>query len=199
MSFGNILKSTFIISFGAVVGYSSVKYLSRPNENNRGLASMTFSKLGTEQYAKTLFDIKIINESLAKNSDEESSLLVTIEAYKSLPTGLEYTWNLPDTVTLIQGQLTGTVDNFSARETKEFRIKVKGYSKEVRNYVSFTLKGHLENKQIERDVLVSSRPEDSFEYVVQEREKERAIVKKTFNKLGQPEAKSPIDIDKVSF
>lgn len=199
MSFGNILKSALVMTFGAVIGYSSVKFLKQPNENNRGIASLTFSKLGSDQYAKSLFDVKIENESIAKKSDEESVINVRIEAFKTLPEGLTYTWNIPDTVTVIEGELNGPLAGFSAKETKEFRLKVKGYSKEVRNFISFTIKGDLDGKSVERDVLVSSRPEDSFEYVVQEKERERAIEKKSFNKLGKPEAKSPIDLNKVSF
>lgn len=199
MSFTNILKSTLAVTLGAVVGYSSVKYMKQPNENNRGLASLTFSKLGSEQYAKSLFEVKIENESLAQKADEESSIVVRVEAYKSLPEGLTYSWNIPDTVTIVQGDISGNILGFSPHEVKEYRLKVKGYSREVRNFISFTVKGALNNKEVSRDVLVSSRPEDSFEYVVQEREKARAIDKKTFNKLGKPEAKSPIDLNKVSF
>lgn len=187
------------MTLGVVTGYSSVKFFKQPNENNRGIASLTFSKLGSEQYAKTLFDVKIENESIAKKSDEESIINVRIEAFKTLPDGLSYVWNIPDTVTVIEGDLNGPLAGFSAKETKEFRIKIKGYSKEIRNFISFTIKGDLDGKPVERDVLVSSRPEDSFEYVVQEKEKERAIEKKTFNKLGKPESNSPIDLNKVSF
>lgn len=199
MSVSNVLKSTLVMTLGAVVGYSSVKYFKQPNENNRGIASITFSKLGSEQYAKSLFEVKIENESLAKKSDEESIIYVKIEAYKTLPEGLSYSWSIPDTVSVVEGVLAGPLNGFSAKETKEFRLKVKGYSKEVRSYISFAIKGTLDGKPVERDILVSSRPEDSFEYVVQERERERAIEKKTLNKLGKPEAKSPIDLDKVSF
>jgi hypothetical protein len=195
----NILKSVGVVLFGAVVGYSSIKYFSGPNENNRGLASMTYSKLGSEQFAKTLFDIKIKNEDLADKGSDISVVRVTIEPYKSLPSSLSYTWNLPDTATLIEGDLSGSLADLAPNQKKEFVIKVHGYSHEVRSYISFTVKGVLEDKAIERDVMVSSRPEDSFEYVVQEHEKARAIQKNSLNKLGKPEVKSPIDLNKVSF
>ncbi len=196
----NLLKSTCVICLGAFLGYSLVKYFNQPNESNRGLASVTYSKLGSEQFSKTLFQIKISNETLAENKDEVSVVYVNIEALKSIPEGLTYNWNLPDTVTIVEGDLAGPLAGFASHDVKEFRLKVKGYSREVRNFISFTVKGNLDNKQIERDVLVSSRPEDSFEYVVQEHEKERAIEEaKGLKKWAKPSAKSPIDIDKVSF
>lgn len=199
MSFSNILKSISVVAFGGVVGYSAVKFFSRPNENNRGIASMTYSKLGSEQYAKSLFEIKIQNTTLAEKADDVSEVVVTVEALKTLPEGLVYSWSLPDTVTVIEGTTSGNLASLSVHETKEFRLKVKGYSREVRHFISFTIQGDLNNKPVNRDVLVSSRPEDSFEYVVREREKERAIEKKLVNKMGKTEAKSPIDLNKVSF
>ncbi len=200
MSIPNILKSAAVIALGGFVGFASVKFFSQPNENNRGLASLTFSKLGSEQFAKSLFNIKISHEELAQSNDDFSVVTVTIEAIKSFPAGLSYSWSLPDTANLIDGELSGSLEEFSAHQTKEFRIKVKGYSREVRTYISFAIRGGLDNKGVDRDVLISSRPEDSFEYVVQEREKARTQDNaKGLKKLGRPAAKSPIDLDKVSF
>ena len=200
MPFSNLLKSTCVIAIGAVFGYSAVKFVNQPNENNRGLASLTFSKLGSEQFAKSLFQIKITNETLAENKDETSVIYVNVEALKTFPDGLVYNWNLPDTVTVIEGDVAGALSGLSSHEVKEFRLKVKGYSREVRNFISFTVKGNLDNKPIERDVLVSSRPEDSFEYVVQEHENEKAIEEaKGLKKFTKPAAKSPINLDNVSF
>lgn len=199
MSFSNILKSISVIALGSLVGYSTVKFLSQPNENNRGIASITYSKLGSEQYAKSLFEIKIQNGTLAEKIDELSEIVVSVEALKTLPEGLVYSWSIPDTATVIEGDMNGSLAGFSAHEKKEYRLKVKGYSREVRHFISFTIKGNLNSKPVNRDVLISSRPEDSFEYVVREREKERAIEKKLVNKMGKTEAKSPIDLNKVSF
>lgn len=199
MSSTNILKSTFVIAIGAFVGYGSVKLFTQPNENNRGLASMTFSKMGSDQFAKTLFDAKIKNESVALSAVEVSTIKVSIESFKSFQSGLFYNWNLPENVELVEGSLSGDLQEFAANQTKELTIKVKGYSKETKNFISFTIKGNIADKKIERDLLVSSRPEDSFEYVVQEVEKAKAEEKMTIKKLGKAEVKSPIDLKKVSF
>lgn len=199
MSIPNFLKSALVVGVGALFGYSVVKIFTQPNENNRQLASVTFSKLGTEQFAKTLFDVKIKNEDIALFANEVSTIKVTIEAFKAIPEGLAFNWNFPDSMTVVEGDISGNLQDFSANQTKELILKIKGYSKEVQNYVSFTVKGTLNQKLIERDILISSRPEDSFEYVVQETEKAKATQSKLFNKLGRKEVKSPIDLDKVSF
>jgi hypothetical protein len=200
MPINNILKSSFIILFGAVVGYTSVHFIREPNKHNRQLASMTFSKLGSQQFAKTLFDIKVRNDSIALKANEISTIKVSIEAFKDFPAGLKYTWTLPETVSVVEGDITGDLLDFSAHQKKDFTLKVRGYSKEEKNYISFAINGNLNDKLIERDILVSSRPEDSFEYVVQEMEKSKAAEAQVLNKLGKPAAaKAPIDVNKVSF
>jgi hypothetical protein len=58
-------------------------------------------------------------------------------------------------------------------ETKELSLRVQNYSKEFRSHVSFTVQGSLGAHPVNRDTIVSSRPEDSFEYVVQQAEIQR--------------------------
>jgi hypothetical protein len=200
MPFTNILKSSLIIVFGFAIGYGTVKTLTQPNTSNRQLASVTYSKLGSEQFAKSLFDVKIRNEKIAILQSDESIIKVTVEAFSSFPSGLVYNWNLSENVTIIEGQQSGLLEDFAANQKKEYTLKVKGYSKEVKNFISFTIKGELDQNKIQRDVLASSRPEDSFEFIVQEREKVRAQQdEKIIKKLGKGESKSLIDLNKVSF
>lgn len=196
----NILASVSITLLGAIIGYESVKYIKQPNANNRYLASTTMSKLGSEQFAKTLFEIKISNETLAESNDEASTITVVIKSLKAIPQSLTYKWTLPDRSQIIEGNESGPLEDFAMNQTKEFKIKIKGYSREVKNYISFKVEGNLEEHKIDRDILISSRPEDSFEYVVQEYEKNKAIDTKNKNKLGKIEnQKPPIDIKKVTF
>ncbi len=199
MSVTNILKSAVVVLFGGLLGYNAVHLINQPSSINRQLASATFSKLGTEQFARNLFDVKIKNESIALTQDAVSTIRVTIEAYKSFPTGLLYRWNLPESAIVVEGPIEGSLYNFAENQTKEFTLKVKGYSKEIRNYISFSIKGELDQKKIERDVLASSRPEDSFEYVVQQYEKSKTESSNKLNKLGPSRTKAPVDINKVSF
>lgn len=184
---------------GLVTGYSAMHYFQQPKPENRYLASVPMSKLGSEQYAKTLFDVKIKNENLSLNKDEPSSLIVTVTAFKAIPEGLQYRWNLPESASLVEGSLFESLGDFAANQSKEIRIKVKGYAHDIKNYISFSIEGNLEGKKIQRSVLISSRPEDSFEYVVQEYEKTKSAESATKNKLKPQKYDSRIDLNRVSF
>ncbi|MBC7467085.1 MAG: hypothetical protein H7256_13935 [Bdellovibrio sp.] len=193
-----ILNSILAISFGAVVGYNTVDYFKNRNSPHRYLASMTMSKIAAEQFSKTLIDLKIKNVDIALLDTDVSTIRISLQAYKPIPAGLTYTWNLPADVQLIgNSQVSGVLPEFGANQTQELILKVTGYSKVKKSYISFSLNGEVENAKFQREALVSSRPEDSFEYVVQQYERSKANEVKVNGKLGKSESKGPIDINKV--
>ncbi len=174
MPVSNVLKSIMIITFGALVGYGSTKiFMNEPIQKNRTIASYPITKLGQDQNARFLFDIKINTDGLAPREDEVTILKANIQALKNFGPGLVYTWNLPNDITLVEGKLTEDLGDFSANQTREFMISVRGFSKQQKKFVSFEIKGQLESRSINREILISSRPEDSFEYLIQQQEKKR--------------------------
>lgn len=167
MSKENLLKPFAIVIVGACFGFFSVKWFDQTTYHQE-FSSIAVSKIGSEQFSKTLFDVKIKNDVLAAHNEDVSTLLVSVQAYQSFSNELTYTWNLPSNVTLVDGLKSSHLGAFSAGQTKEIQIKVKGYSKETKNYISFSVSGNVSGHPVSRDILVSSRPEDSFEYLAQE-------------------------------
>lgn len=212
MSSINILKSFSIIFIGGFIGFYSVKQIqNRPNEKNRQLASITFSKLGSQQFAQQLFSLSINNQSIANDDNDLSTLKATIKAHKSFPKGLAFKWNLPDDVQLISGSATGELNDFTINQEKEFSIEIKNFSKKTKKFISFNIQGNLTDKAVEKSAFFSSKPEDSFEFIVQQYEKEKyenensnkanlALKKNSkANSKNKAPASTTIDINKVSF
>lgn len=181
------------MSLGGFLGYTSIQYFQQTESVNRHLASLPISKLGGEQNAGYLFDIKLDNNDFAATENEVSTIQVNVQALKDVPVGITYTWNLPEDVELIEGQATDVLGNFVAGETRHYTLKVKGFSKQLRKYISFEIQGEHEQKLIRREVLVSSRYEDSMEYLVQQNEVRNQ--RKLSGKLSKP--KSKFDIENV--
>lgn len=194
MPITNILKSAAIISLGAIVGYSAIKFFS-PEQKNRFIASYPISKLGKEQNARYLFDVKINSDELALTDDGISTIKVNIEALKNFNSGLIYSWNLPQDIQLVEGNLSDNLGEFTANQSKEFILKVRGFSKNLKKFISFEVRGEFEQKPIHREVLISSRIEDSFEYVIQQNELNRQ--KNQINKLGADQPKSKFNPENV--
>ncbi|MBC7420888.1 MAG: hypothetical protein H7328_09180 [Bdellovibrio sp.] len=201
MSITKLLKPLVVITAGAFVGFYAVQFfVNQPTSQSRFLASATMSKLGSEQFSKSFFDIKIKNEDLAEKNDAVSTVKVNLEAFQKLPAGLTFTWHLPKDAEIVDGSLTGIITELEASQTQEFEIKIKGYSHELKNHVVFAIKGSVQNSLIDRNVIVSSRPEDSFEYIVQAYEKSKTLEAKAKKKLGQTTThRGPIDPKDVIF
>lgn len=193
MSISNLLKSAAIISFGSVLGYTSVKWLTS-EPKNRSIASYPVSKLGKVQNARNLFDVKLNTDGLALTDDGTSTIKVTIVALKNFDSGLVYSWNLPQDIEVVEGPITENIGAFTAGQSKEFTLKARQFSKQLKKFISFEIKGDYEQRPINREILISSRVEDSFEYVIQQNEKKRKV---QVQKPGADKVKSKFSPDRV--
>ena len=156
---------------GGLIGYNVVKYSSeKPLQQNRFLASIPMAKLGSQQIARTYFETKTHLKDIAKSESETSTLKVTITALKNIPPGLVYSWVLPKDVHLVSGFAHEQIGSLNQGESKDFEIQVNGFSKELRKYVSFEVQGDINQFPLRHEVLLSSRIEDSLEYLIQQSE-----------------------------
>lgn len=199
MSSSNFLKSFSIVAISAFVGYAAVSYIQQVNSPNRFLASATVSKMASAHFSRSVFDIKVTNVLIGATEADPSVVQVDVEVFKALPAGLPYSWNIPDDVTILEGQQAGQFAEFSANQIQTITLKIKGYNKTKKSYLGFYIDGTLGNVKLQRNALLSSRPEDSFEYVVQQNEKIKQAEFKTKNKLSTQQYSAPVDKNKVVF
>lgn len=197
MPYRNILNSISVVLVSALVGYGTMKYIQKESSPNRYLASMSMGKMANEQFAKSVFDIKVKNVEVGLAETDPSTVQVSIEAFNDLPEGLSYNWNLPEDISITEGAQQGLLPKFSANEVQTLELKIKGYNKAKKSFISFSIEGTLGSTKLKREVLLSSRPEDSFEYIVQNYEKSKQAEAKINSKLGKAEYKPLIDIKKV--
>ena len=199
MSSFTILKSVSVIALGAVIGYSSVQFALTKESPNRYLASSTVSKMAVEQYSRTLIDLKIETSKIAQTEKDASVIEVSIEAFRDIPAGIPFKWNLPEDVEVLSGAPNGLLPEFAANQVHVFKLEVSGFNKLKKSYISFSVNGEVGAINLKREILFSSRPEDSFEYVVQQYEKSKiADAKANKGRVGKASSyKGPIDPKKV--
>lgn len=165
-----VLKTICVSLLGISFGYGITRLMHNEYEYemaSRNTASLPLMKLGIDQASYEYIDMKIDNVTLADKKDDTSVVQVRITALKNIPTALNYKWILGKEV--LSGEvLEGVLQPLAQGESKIFEIRVQNYSKEWNSHVSLELSGDLAGHNVQRDVIVSSRPEDSFEYVVQQ-------------------------------
>lgn len=183
MPVSNLLKSVFIMIAGGLAGFSIMKYSQQPLTQNRQMASVVVGKMGQDQMARQFFELNTDLSQISKSESDVSEIKITITALKSVSEGLQYKWILPPGVNLVQGTMQEQLPALEAGDTKVLSIKVNGFSKELRKYLSLEVSGNANQFPVKQEVLVSSRIEDSLEYRVQQSEKKNQ--QNGVNKMGK--------------
>lgn len=194
----NILKSISVISLGVLLGYNVGHFFNRDEFNQstkRNMASYPVSKIGKGLNTEPLFNITIDTDGLAQTEAEVSLVKVHVQALQDIPKGFSYTWSLQHDSQLIEGLLSDELGEISAHQSQMLMIKVKGFSKQAKKFINFSIRGEHLQKPILREMLISSRIEDSLEYTIQQNELKKQ--KMTINKLGGPKAKSKFNSDNI--
>lgn len=171
MPINNFLKSLAVVLLGGLAGYQGVKYFSQSNDrqvSSYSLSSHRMAKLGLAQNANSLFDVQVNTDGLSPQEGGISTVQVRVRAYTQIGDGLQYQWNLPPEVELVDGQYSQVMGRFNANEEKIFELKVRNFSKQLRRYISFEIRGLVNHLPVQKDVLISSRIEDSMEYILQQ-------------------------------
>lgn len=176
----NILKSFAVMFIGGLIGYYGMLFLK--SSPDRGLASYSSSKISKYENAHYYFDIKVTPDELSQIDDGLSKITITVTALRDFSEDLTYTWQLPDSVEFVSGEKSGLLGSFKQNESKQYVLHLKKFSKEFRRYLSFEIDGTLDQRKVHKEVLISSRPEDSFEYLVQKRAAKKGP--NLFNKLN---------------
>ncbi len=163
-----VLKTICVSLLGITFGYGITRVMHTEYEvSTRNTASVPLTKLGVDQASYDYIDIKIENVSLADKKEGTSLVQVRVTALRDIPSALNYQWILGKDVTTSEN-LDGILEPLAQGQSKVFELRVQNYSKEWQSHVSMNLSGDLSGHQVRRDVIISSRPEDSFEYVVQQ-------------------------------
>lgn len=202
MSSKFIIKSFIISTVGLFVGYAGMNAFVALNSENkseafeRTIASSPITKIGIDQISRDYFDIKISNQSVAEKNDETSVVQVTVTALKNLPAGLQYKWNLHKDMTSTDA-LTGQLDEMATGSKKEFSLRVVGFSKQINSHVNFSITGQIGEHILRRSVITSSRPEDSFEYVVEQAARNEQKTGKIQKLSNGKSVRKKFDLNKV--
>jgi hypothetical protein len=171
-----ILNSICITFFGIFLGYG-VTQMAMNNSSSHSLemASLAphvnerrLTKLASQQIYQDYFDVRIKHEFISETEDGQSSVKAIVTAKKDLPLGLSYEWKLGEKVSSTSTQMTGPLKAIKRGENQEITLSVYGFTKHSKKFLSFIVSGKIDQHDLQKESLSSSRPEDSFEYVVQQ-------------------------------
>ncbi len=194
-----IIKSALATTTGLFIGFFAMSFIQNnpPTENfDRAIASSPMLKIGADQISRDYYDLKILNDIVAEKNSETSVIKVVIFAKKDLPLGLQYRWHLHKDMTS-SNILSGSIGEMTAGSKKEFSLRVVGFSKEINSHINFLVFGQMGDHNLRRSAITSSRPEDSFEYVVENAAKNEQKTGKVQKLSNGKEVRKKFDLKKV--
>lgn len=206
-----LLDFIYITAFGVFTGYGVTHLVTQRNTSPgynpvRETASIndeehTLTKLAARQIYQDYFDIHIKHDFISNNDKNSSVVKAIIVAKKDLPEGLRYQWILGESVSVSSSHIDGTLGALKQGNQKEIPLIVYGFNKQAQTYLSFVLSGEVDNHKLHKEVLSSSRPEDSFEYVVQQAYAQEKVQEQQERAAGKVETKSikpkKFDLNKI--
>lgn len=163
---------TAFFSFGFASTYLFHQYQSSSMPSK---APLTASKvLFNTKLGKQLAFVNVqleFKEHARKNTD-----VTEIKAYvtllKSTSNAFSYKWDLPEGVQLVEGTAEGELVNISVESPQEITLKVAGFSKQDKKLISLTAHTLINDNVFSNVGLISSRPEDSYEFIANQNFKE---------------------------
>jgi hypothetical protein len=99
------------------------------------------------------------------NDEQEMKITGYVTINTAVDGDVNYEWDLPEGVTRVSGDLKGSFTNMKPGETAAVAIYVTGFSKEDLKQIVLISKIKHGGDILGHSALISSRPEDSMEYI----------------------------------
>lgn len=172
MSSQHFLKYLMVTLFGTFIGFYGMSWLAPQSQHKLELAStegflpeQRLAKIGADQFSRNYFDVKFDKIQIPESDSEPVRITAKLTALKDLPSGLSFNWNLSPGVKS-QMSTSGIIPQISAKEEHSIEIEVTGFSKASRGFASLSIGGSLGSHRVGRNIITTSRPEESYEHVL---------------------------------
>lgn len=166
----HILQFVFVFTTMFGLGYVSADYLILTSVVGKQSPSLT-SLLFNAKMGKSLSFINVQLEApdIADNPNDETEITGYITLLKSSDNVVKYQWLLPEGVHIVDGEKEGQLEGVYVEDPVEVSITVKGYSNNEKKLVTLTAGTMIGETPVSNVALISSRPEDSQEFIAKQK------------------------------
>lgn len=174
-----ILKQSLIFTTFFTFGFASTfLYHQYQKELSLSKPPLTASKvLFNTKLGKQLafVNVQLEFKDLARKNTDVTEIKAYMTLLKSTNNSIAFKWNLPEGVQIVEGSAEGELNNINIETPQEITLKVAGFSKEDKKLISLAAHTLIDDNVFSNVGLISSRPEDSFEFVANQNFKEGEV------------------------
>lgn len=110
---------------------------------------------------------------LPERDDEELVVTGYVNLSQEASSEIQYKWTLPEGTSIVLGQVSGELNGARPGQTIPIKISLVGFSKEQRKVLVLEAAAQVGKHSMGNSTVVSSRPEDSMEFIAIEKMKSR--------------------------
>lgn len=161
-------KIILLIGTGLCLGALGANYFAK--KSSRMPASIVTTKSNLWAPAPlgkhlALFKVEIASSEIPDSEDDETLLTGRILVNQEFNSDLEYAWDLPEEVQVIEGNTSDTLAGLQKGQIVELKLTVTGFSKEKQKLISLQASGKKGAEILGTSAMLASRPEDTWEAV----------------------------------
>lgn len=191
MSTNTLRKMTSYLTLivgGLIVGFGFMTMTDEKSPARSLAASDLKQNWQTPMLGKHLAPLRVhinLPEVLPERDDQELIVIGYVNLSQATTGAIQYKWTLPEGAALVEGHLEDQLVGVRPGQTVPIQISLVGFSKEQRKLLSLDAYAFVGKHQMTNGTVVSSRPEDSMEFIAREKMKSREEYDKATAILNQ--------------
>lgn len=192
-----LIKFAFVFCAMFGIGYMSADYMIFAKEEVQ--SSSLSSILMNAKMGKSLsfVNVQLEADTIPENPNDVVEITGYITLLKSTNNSVNYQWILPEGVEIIDGLKEGQLDSVQIEQPVEVKVKVSGYSKYEKKLLTLSASTRVGDTSFSNVALISSRPEDSQEYLAKQRFDNAKIEKIDFSSESPKDLRSQEPSEKI--
>ncbi|WP_374029519.1 hypothetical protein [Bdellovibrio bacteriovorus] len=115
-----------------------------------------------------LIKVELKSSEIPESGSDETTFTGRILVTQDIEGDLNYTWSIPDDVTIVEGSLSESLPNVKKGQIVEVTLTVSGFNKEKQRLVTLQASGKRGQDLLGNSAILASRPEDTWEAVAPE-------------------------------
>ena len=109
--------------------------------------------------------VRIASSEIPDSPDFDVKLQATVYVNREISEPIYYQWTLPESVSVVEGNLNDSFSSSNLGEQKQVYIIVNGFTKESAQLITFNSYFGPAERRMGASAVLSSRPEDHLEYL----------------------------------
>ena len=171
-----ILVASLSAACGLIMGYGFMSLTTMKSADRHTASLGVGPKWEPAGLGKHLAPVRVQIQTpavLLDHDEQEVEITGYVTLSQEAQGDVHYEWLLPEGVSLVDGILSDSWANMHPGQTAVSKISVTGFSKEQRRILSLEASTQIGTNRLGNTAVVSSRPEDSMEYIAPAKMKSR--------------------------